>query len=367
MNATNQTTALVQPIGSFLLFFDNRIMSGMDAALSGLTQYVGRPIATCAAIWFLWQGIRVANGDNAPLQNLVPTIIKIAAIVALATNLANFDYWVRNLFYSGLPSALGKAVSGASDPTGVQGVGASFDQIWNLMWVDVGQVFAKAGTFDVGSKIAAMLCGLGVAIDLVVMATVFIMARFLLAIVIAFGPVMIGTLLFETTKPIFERWIGKIVALVALQVAVVITLTMLMSQNVFFMQRITQSQGTSSVISDIENLAAMVVWFAMGAFAMYALPAIAYSIGSGVVVNTLGQMIGAAATAKYLLGGIGGGNSTAAAGSSGSPNLGLSMERSPVPNYDISMARPEITASGMSGELPALPPPPLSEATPRTA
>jgi type IV secretion system protein VirB6 len=366
MNETNQTTALVQPIGSFLLFFDNRIMSGMDAALSGLAQYVGRPIGTCAAIWFLWQGIRVANGDNAPLQNLVPTIIKIAAIVALSTNLANFDYWVRNLFYSGIPNALGKAVSGASDPTGVQGVGASFDQIWNLMWVDVGQVFAKAGTFDVGSKIAAMLCGLGVAIDLVVMAAVFIMARFLLAIVIAFGPVMIGTLLFETTKPIFERWIGKMVALVALQVAVVITLTMLLSQNVFFMQRITQSQGNSSAISDIENLAAMVVWFAMGAFAMYALPAIAYSIGSGVVVNTLGQMIGAAATAKYLLGGIGGGNSTAAS-SGGSPNYSLGNQRGSAPNGDISMARPEVATSGIFGELPAPPPPPLNEATPRSA
>ena len=364
MNGTNQTTALVQPIGSFLLFFDNRIMSGMDAALSGLTQYVGRPIATCAALWFLWQGIRVANGDNAPLQNLVPSVIKIAAIVALSTNLANFDYWVRNLFYSGIPNALGMAVSGATDPTGVQGVGASFDQIWNLMWVDVGQVFAKAGTFDVGSKIAAILCGLGVAIDLVVMAAVFIMARFLLAIVIVFGPVMIGTLLFETTKPIFERWVGKMVALIALQVAVVITLTMLLSQNIFFMQRITQSQGTSSVMSDIENLTAMVVWFAMGAFAMYALPAIAYSIGSGVVVNTLGQMIGAAATAKYLLGGVGGGNS--AAGGGGSPNYSLGMERSSASNYDISMARPEIAASSISGALLAPPPPPLSEATPGT-
>lgn len=366
MNGANQTTALVQPIGSFLLFFDSRIMSGMDAALSGLAQYVGKPIGTCAAIWFLWQGIRVANGDNAPLQNLVPTIIKIAAIVALSTNLANFDYWVRNLFYSGIPSALGRAVSGASDPTGVQGVGASFDQIWNLMWVDVGQVFAKAGTFDVGSKIAAMLCGLGVAIDLVVMAAVFIMARFLLAIVVALGPVMIGTLLFETTKPIFERWVGKMVALIALQVAVVITLTMLLSQNVFFMQRITQSAGTSSVISDIENLAAMVVWFAMGAFAMYALPAITYSIGSGVVVNTLGQMIGTAAMTKYLLGGIGGGNTTAAA-STGSPNYNLGMERSAAPSWDTSIVRPETAGYGIAGELPAPPPPPLHETAPRAA
>jgi type IV secretion system protein VirB6 len=366
MNPTTQTTALVQPIGSFLVFFDSKIMSGMDAALTGLTQYVGRPIATCAALWFLWQGIRVANGDNAPLQNLVPSVIKIAAIVALSANLANFNYWVRNLFYSGIPIALGNAVSGTNDPTGVQGVGGSFDQIWDLMWVDVGQVFAKAGTFDVGSKVAAMLCGLGVAIDLVVMAAVYIMARFLLAIVIVFGPVMIGTLLFETTKPIFERWIGKIVALIALQVAVVITLTMILNQNVSFMMQISQSSGSSSVVSDIENLAAMVVWFAMGAFAMYALPAIAYSIGSGVVVNTLGQMIGAAATAKYLLGGIGGGNSTAAS-SGGSPNYSLGNQRGSAPNGDMSMARPEVATSGIFGELPAPPPPPLNEATHRSA
>jgi type IV secretion system protein VirB6 len=366
MNPTTQTTALVQPIGSFLVFFDSKIMSGMDAALTGLTQYVGRPIATCAALWFLWQGIRVANGDNAPLQNLVPSVIKIAAIVALSANLANFNYWVRSLFYSGIPIALGNAVSGTNDPTGVQGVGGSFDQIWDLMWVDVGQVFAKAGTFDVGSKLAAMLCGLGVAIDLVVMAAVYIMARFLLAIVIVFGPVMIGTLLFETTKPIFERWIGKMVALIALQVAVVITLTMILNQNVSFMMQISQSSGSSSVVSDIENLAAMVVWFAMGAFAMYALPAIAYSIGSGVAVNTLGQMIGAAATAKYLLGGIGGGNSVAA-GSSGKPSSTPGTEPSSASSYGLSMARPEVATSGIFGELPAPPPPPLNEATPRSA
>ncbi len=364
MNPTNQTTALVQPIGSFLVFFDSKIMGGMDAALSGLTQYVGRPIATCAAIWFLWQGLRVANGDSAPLQNLVPSVIKIAAIVWLTTNIASFDYWVRNVFYEGIPTALGNAVSGAADPTGVQGVGAGFDQIWDLMWVSVGQVFAKAGTFDVGSKVAAMLCGLGVAIDLVIMAAVFIMARFLLAIVIAFGPVMIGTLLFETTKPIFERWIGKMVALIALQLAVVITLTMLFSQNLSFMNQITNSQGTSSMTSDIENLAAMVVWFAMGAFAMYALPAVAYSIGSGVAVNTLGQMIGAAATTKYLLGGFGGGSSTPASG--GAPNYSLGLEGGPRPNDDPSIVRPELAASGISGELPAPPPPPLDEATPRT-
>lgn len=367
MNPTAQTTAFVQPIGSFLIFFDSKIMGGLDAALVGLTQYVGRPIATCAALWFLWQGIRLANGDNAPLQNFVPNIIKIAAIVGLSANLANFDHWVRDLFYTGIPTALGNAVSGSADPTGVQGVGASFDQIWDLMWVDVGHVFAKAGTFDVGSKVAAMLCGLGVAIDLVVMAAVFIMARFLLAIVVAFGPVMIGTLLFETTKPIFERWVGKMVALIALQVAVIITLTMLFSQNLNFMHQIAQAQGASSVMSDIEKLAAMVVWFAMGAFAMYALPAIAYSIGSGVSVNTLGQMIGAAATTKYLLGGVGGGNSTAA-GIGGSPGHSLGMERaSPAATYDVGLARPEVTASGIAGELPAPPPPPLNEATPRTA
>jgi len=364
MNPASQATALVQPIGSFLVFFDSKIMSGMDAALSGLTQYVGRPIATCAALWFLWQGIRVANGDNEPLQKLVPSFIKISAIVALSANLANFNYWVRNLFYSGIPIALGNAVSGTNDPTGVQGVGASFDQIWDLMWVDVGHVFAKAGTFDVGSKVAVMLCGLGVAIDLVVMAAVFIMARFLLAIVIAFGPIMIGTLLFDTTKPIFERWVGKMVALIALQIAVVITLTMVLNENASVMTQISQSSGGASVVSDIENLAAMVVWFAMGAFAMYALPAIAYSIGSGVVVNTLGQMIGTAAMTKYLLGGIGGGNSAAAA-SSGSPNYNLGMEHNAAPGWDTSIVRPETAGYGIAGELPAPPPPPLHETAPR--
>jgi len=343
------------PIGDFLSQFDGMIQNGMDSALAGISSYVDRPLIACCALFCIWHGIRIANADGIPVHKLVPTFLKIAAIVWLATNLNQFEYYVSGLFYYGLPHALGMAALGKS-PSSDQVVGAAFDSIWNQAWVLAADVVKKAAWYDVADRLSAELCVIGVSISLLLMAFVFLMARMLLAVVIVFGPVMIGCLLFDTTKPFFERWVGKMVALVALQVSVVITLNMLLIGDGILMQKIDTASGALTIASDLWNLVIMVVWFTMSAFTMYALPAVAYSIGTGVQVNALAEAIGAGVGLSMLRGGGGGGGGGPPGQGQGGYQIpaGLSLAPNTIP-------RPQAEIAGYLSGPAAEPPPPMHE------
>jgi len=352
---SNVSSTLFQhPIGAFLTVFDGKIQNGMDAALAGISSYVNKPLIACCALLFIWQGIKVANADGMPIHKLVPTCLKIAAIVWLSTNLSEFDYYVRDLFYNGIPQALGLAVLGKA-PNSATGVGAAFDTVWQQAWHLASDVYMKAAWYDVADRLSAELCVLGVTIALLLMAFVFLMARLLLGIVIVFGPIMIGCLLFDATKPFFERWVGKMVALVVLQISVVITLNMLLSGDQTLMQNIVTATGPTTIPSDIWNLTIMVVWFVLSAFAMYALPAVAYSIGSGVQVNALAEAIGAGVGLSMLRGSGGGGGGPPGQGQGGYQiPAGLSLAPNTIP-------RPQAEIAGYLSGPAAEPPPPMHE------
>ena len=72
-----------------------------------------------------------------------------------------------------------------------------------------------------------------------------------------------------------------------------------------------------------------VVWFIAGAFAMYNVPAVAYSIGSGIAVAPSAFM--GAAIGRLLQGsGTKGGGEAGSSGSGSSPKLSLSPARGEV-------------------------------------
>ena len=111
-----------------------------------------------------------------------------------------------------------------------------------------------------------------------------------LAVIVCLAPAIIGCAMFDATRPIFERAMGKVVALILLQTAGLIVLQIvLMGDQWFIAQAVTASfnamAGGSALGDEIQILVALVVWFVAGAFAMYNLPAIAYSIGAGVAVS----------------------------------------------------------------------------------
>lgn len=345
---------MISPIGAFLTRFDAAILAGMNAGITALTAYAALPVATSLAIYYIIQGVKIANGDGGPVQHFVTQLVRNVTILWFCSQADVYNKWVRDFFFLGLPDALNHAimkqtVAGAADvANGVTGTAAVFDQVWDLMNVQVAHVYAHADFFDVASKLGAQFCGVSGGAALLIISMVYLLTRFILAIMIELGVLAVACLIFDATKSIFERWLGKVIALVFLQVAAIVVLQIVITIDQDFMKQISEAQsGTPGVPSEVQALISMVVLFFMGAFAIYSLPAIAYSIGTGVSVNVIPPLYLAAKAARGMGGLLGGG-----AGGAGEEGAARRIEHQrELPGGAPSTATPP----------PAqLPPPPVS-------
>ena len=282
------------PIGSFLTRMDAALIGSMDGIIASMTSAMATPVAAAAIVYYAVQGLRLANGDSAPLQNFVPQLIRVGTVIWLSSNLGAFNQWVRDIFFTGLPNALGAVIANSTGATGnsLGATAAIFDNIWSQIWIVVGGVWAQAGFSTAGAiaGFAGILAAIFGTLGLLVLALVYICARMVLAVIVCLAPAIIGCAMFDATRPIFERALGKVVALIILQTAGLIVLQIVLMGDQWFIAQLTTASlnalaGGSALSDEIEILVALVVWFAAGAFAIYNLPAVAYSIGSGVALS----------------------------------------------------------------------------------
>ena len=344
---------VLSPIGTFMVRMDTALAGSVDGLISAMTSNMAGPIVMAAIVFYAVQGLKLANGDPEPLQGFVPQLIRIGVVIWLSSNLAGFNQWVRAIFFVGLPNALVTAIGSSTGTTAttVNATAAVFDGIWNQVWVVVGTSWVQAGLSVTGiiaglsGFLTALICGLG----LCIMALVYVSARMVLAVLVCLAPVLIGCAMFQVTRPIFERGVGKAVSLILLQAMGLIILQILLLGDQWLMAQVTtsilMSVGNSGLFSEaLQAMAALCVWFLAGAFAMWNLPAIAYSIGSGISLS--GTSLAALALMRS---GGGGGSSTRDAPFNGG---------SSAPPLSLALARPEVPGGGGGASLP--PPPPLS-------
>lgn len=350
------------PIGTFLTKTDSALTGSIDSIISSMTSAMATPIALAAVVYYAVQGLRLANGDPAPLQGFVPQLIRVGTVIWLSSNLSAFNQWVRDIFFTGLPNALATTIGNATTATtspalsgGINAAGAVFDSIWTAIWEVVGDSLMLAHGISVTGMVAGIsgfLTGIVCGAGLVLMAVIYVCARMVLATIICLSPVLIGCAMFDVTRPIFERAVGKVIALILMQSLGLIVLQILLLGDQWFMAQATTQilaaiNNSAAFAEAMETLAALCVWFIAGAFAMYNVPAVAYSIGSGIVVGP-----GAAAgvvMARLLRGGgesRGGGDASFNGGTSPAPNLNLSLNRAEL--------------GGNSGPPPQIPEAPLS-------
>ncbi|MBS0984271.1 type IV secretion system protein [Gluconobacter cerinus] len=372
----NVSAVSLAPLGSFLINFDTAITTAQLSAVSGLVAAMGQPLAACAVIYLALEGWKIAAGDLDRINSLTFTFAKILAIMYVATNLDVFNQWVVQVWEHGFPDEIVKAINQSTgESSSVSGVAGGIDKLWAHMWLRAAHIWKTAGWTDVASRLIAGVTVIIGSIGLVLIAGVYLIARFLFAIVVVLGPVCIGCAMFQTTRPVFERWIGKGISMIVLQVAAVITMQIVLtgSETWAHDNSILDAGGLPMMI---QNEISMVVWILLGAFAIYSLPTLAYSIGTGIAVS-FAPIVAAALAASGIMSGLGGGNS---GGSDGAPSGGggSSSDASFEPSeINLSQARLESASSGAmlgsygtAGYLssdaggflppppPALPPPP---------
>ena len=337
------------------------LTGSIDGLIGAMTASMAVPVSIAAALFYVFQGVRLANGDPEPMHNFVPQLVRVGVVIWLSSNLAGFNAWVRDWYFTGVPNWLAATIgAGTGIPaSGLNATAATFDGIWHQIFEVAGTFWAMSGlsVHGIVAGIAGFATGVLCGLALGLMALVYVAARMLLAGVICISPILIGCAMFEYTRQFFDRAVGVVVSLILLQTLGLVFMQILLLGDTWFMAQATTSildlSNPDIFATAMETLAGLTVWFLAGAYAIKNVPAIAYSIGGGIPTRGP-SLLGLALLARSGGGGGGGGER----GSLTIPSF---------PSYGLSMNVPQIGGPGgggspalSGGAQAALPAPPLA-------
>jgi hypothetical protein len=303
---------IVAPLGGWLTDFDAAMLAGLDTLIVGLSAKMFRPMLACSSLHYLFKGLRVMQGDQAALDNVLWQTLKLMMAFIIATDPAWFNVVVRDFLFLSVPGYLidgataGQAVAAgiASPNLGVDATARMFDQNWATMWVIAGKVEAHAGLLDLSTRVGGLVAVMIGAILQALMALVYLCARATLACILGLGDIVIALYSIEQTQGVLEKWLAKVTSLIFLQVAVAVVLSLEMGMMQRYLDLLaTSGSSAAGAISDLQNLFSMVIILFISAFLVIALPAMAYSLGGGIAISTIpilaAAIRGATAMAGY--------------------------------------------------------------------
>jgi type IV secretion system protein VirB6 len=248
-----------------------------NAVSSGLSAIAG-PVSAVVVVWIIVQGILVMRGDVS-VRSGITKILRVVLVVSLLTSFGLFSSYVVDLFQTSLPNWAAGAITGAG------GSGATtpgmFDKVWNGSMAIAKAADAQLTTWDVADAVELALLEGGIGLCLILAFAVYEVGQIMLGVVIAVGPFVIAGYLFDSTRGIAERWLGKLIGLSILTLLIAIALTIILQGDVTYIQT-AAATGALDVETSIAVLMQATLFYALGAVIIVLLPSIAAYIGGGI-------------------------------------------------------------------------------------
>jgi type IV secretion system protein VirB6 len=263
--------------------------TGISSSITSLLSAVAQPLMACVTLWIIIQGILVMRGDM-DARGGVTRIIKAAFVVGILTSSGLYTNYVQTLFITTIPNWFATAAGGTTlSATSTPG---TFDNMWQVTEHTVETVSSHIAIYDVVDAVSLALVEIALMILLVITFAIYEFAIIITGIMVAIGPIVIVGYLFEATKGVADRWMGKLITYSLLTLLINITLAVVLSGEKAYMRVILMNQASSgsSVAVEIKVLIELAMFFAMGAFIIVSLPAIAAALGGGLSVSP-GQAI----------------------------------------------------------------------------
>lgn len=225
----------MESIGQWLFFklifdfIDTEIETFRHNLMTGLIEWILLFGTIMITVWIIFQGWLIVTGrSREPMMALVTQAMKVVMITLLATSFSFGGQSISNLLSNTLPKAVTGLVSTEEDNPAVE-----IDRNLAYMQLITGLMDGYAATssgegwkeqIDKASNMSAV----GVAGPAVIGGALLLTYKVALALFVGLGPLFILTLLFNSTKPMFAKWltygIGTIFSLAVLSFMVAVAM-----------------------------------------------------------------------------------------------------------------------------------------------
>ena len=250
--------------------------------VSNLASAVSGPLKAAVTLWIIFQGIAIMRGVvNEPVLDFAVKAMKVAVIVALATQVGTYNEYVKNVFFEALPKEIGNALAGSG---AIVPNANAFDSFVQKGYQSAEGLWRQGGLTNPGPAILGAFVMLIAGFGAVVAYTVSLYAKVALATVLAVGPVFIALALFNSTKRFTESWLGQVVNYVVLQALVMVVLSLVLKVADKFAATSASADFGQAMMAALT----MSVIYLLAAFVSFQLPGIASAIAGGGAALGLG-------------------------------------------------------------------------------
>ncbi len=204
------------------------------AAASNLAEALG-PLAISGVTLFIavYGALVIAGKIQQPFQDFMVKAVKIILVAAVALNAGNYVSYVADAV-GGLESFLVTALKIPGSTSGTTNtyeqldisLGAALDLVNKCQEkIDRLNIFTEFASY-LGYSLAGGCILIGTVLFFVVGGATIIVTKFMLAIVIAVGPIFVLALMFPATAGFFDRWLAQAITYVLTIVLVAVVMTM---------------------------------------------------------------------------------------------------------------------------------------------
>lgn len=189
-------------------YINNSITNFMTQLTNNVMTLAGGVALVLVTIWIMIQGYRIVTGQSRePMMGFVVNSMRVVFIVSTATTLGVFGSNLHDLFTGALQTDLNQLFTGST---------STFEQTvdQNLAYTAAAEAAIDAVQTAPGDE--ANVAAKSRAADFAIFGTssppmaagaMMLMYNLALALFIGLGPIFILCLLFEQTKPLFQKWL----------------------------------------------------------------------------------------------------------------------------------------------------------------
>jgi type IV secretion system protein VirB6 len=267
--------------------FDSTIQqpftNGMTATVSSAMSTIQGPLTAVVVLWIIVTGISVMRGDVG-VRNGVTRIIRITLVVGILMSATLYNEYVVLFFTQGLPNWLASSFLGV---TGVQPSAHQFDALWNSADELIRTAQQNLNFYNVFYSVELALCQDFVIVPIGVTFLIYETAKIMMDIIVAIGPFVIAGYLFEATRSIADRWVGKLIGLSLLTLLIDIILSIILNGDQAYFNVSMTNLSLATILDTITIVIQFLGFLTLGSLISCFLPAVASYIGGGISVSPL--------------------------------------------------------------------------------
>ncbi|MDO9712813.1 type IV secretion system protein [Paracraurococcus lichenis] len=295
-------------ISSIVDFWNRAIVGAVDRLLEAFVREMAAAAIVSLTAWCLVTGWRFLTGESEQeLKSLIRRGVAMSLLVSLALSTPLLNQYVRDFFGVSLPgwftrtltiagfSGEEAASAAALGLTMPGNFGTDLDALWWHGWKRVAIVWGKAGWNPV-TILACVAIVIATAMQIIGCLTGYLITSVLRGLLIGFAPVFLVLALFDYTRSFFERWLGKVVALVLAGVMLVAVTQMALQSELVMLDSMTDPPLTSpevpGALQQAKTLFFIVIICCVGLLLMGYAAMLAYQIGgSGLPPATVPNLV----------------------------------------------------------------------------